>query len=307
MLQEQRRALHARTAQAIEELYWANLDDHYNALAHHYQEGGNTEKAVKYLGFTGQQEFQRSANVEAVNHLTTALDLLRTLPAAPARTQQELSLQATLSPALMATRGWSAPEVGEAFTRALELCGQVGDAPQRSALLGGLWAFYVVRGELQTAREIGEQLLSLARQVHDQDLHAEAYFELGFNLLFRGESPLAREHFEKALTLYEPQQRPLRTAQYGYDSRVPAHIFLGQVLWSLGYPDQALKRFKLGLASASGLAHPYTRSIIHCLSTTFYHSRRERQAVQEQAHAAVALSTEQGFQYWATWGAIPLG
>ena len=72
MLQEQRRALHARTAQAIEELYRMNLDDHYSALAHHYWEGGNTEKAVKYLGFTGQQEFQRSANVEAVNHLTTA-------------------------------------------------------------------------------------------------------------------------------------------------------------------------------------------------------------------------------------------
>src|SRR5882672_6778930 len=55
VLQERRKALHERTAQAIETLYSANLDEHYSALAHHYTRSGNTEKAIEYLHLAGQQ------------------------------------------------------------------------------------------------------------------------------------------------------------------------------------------------------------------------------------------------------------
>ena len=66
VLQERRKALHERTAQAIEALYRATLDEHYSELAHHYTRSGNTEKAVEYLHLAGQQAVQRSANVEAI-------------------------------------------------------------------------------------------------------------------------------------------------------------------------------------------------------------------------------------------------
>ena len=66
VLQERRKALHERTAQAIEALYRATLDEHYSELAHHYSRSGNTEKAVEYLQLAGQQAVQRSAYVEAI-------------------------------------------------------------------------------------------------------------------------------------------------------------------------------------------------------------------------------------------------
>ena len=91
VLQERRKALHERTAQAIEALYRATLDEHYSELAHHYTRSGNTEKAVEYLHLAGQQAVQRSANVEAITHLTTALELLTTLPDTRERAQQELT------------------------------------------------------------------------------------------------------------------------------------------------------------------------------------------------------------------------
>ena len=72
-------------------LYRARLDEHYSELAHHYTRSGNTEKAVEYLHLAGQQAVQRSANVEAITHLTTALELLNTLPDTRERAQQELS------------------------------------------------------------------------------------------------------------------------------------------------------------------------------------------------------------------------
>src|SRR5262249_16917384 len=127
VLQERRKAVHERTAQAIEALYRATLDEHYSELAHHYTRSGNAEKAVEYLHLAGQQAVQRSAYVEAITHLTTALDLLTTLPDTRARAQQELMLHLTLGMPLQATRSYSSPEVKAAYTRARELCQQLGE------------------------------------------------------------------------------------------------------------------------------------------------------------------------------------
>src|SRR5206468_1381269 len=92
LLVERRKVVHERAAKAIEEVYRSKLDDHYSELAHHYTRSGNTEKAVDYLQRAGQQAVQRSANAEAITHLTTALELLKTLPDTPERVQQELTL-----------------------------------------------------------------------------------------------------------------------------------------------------------------------------------------------------------------------
>ena len=74
VLQERRKALHERTAQAMEALYRDNVDDHYSELAHHYTRSGNTQKAVEYLQLAGQQAVQRSAHAEAATHFITALE-----------------------------------------------------------------------------------------------------------------------------------------------------------------------------------------------------------------------------------------
>jgi len=80
VLLERRRVVHERAAQAIEELFPERLLEHYNELAHHYSRSSNTAKAVDYLHRAGQQAVERSAYAEASGHLTTALDLLATLP-----------------------------------------------------------------------------------------------------------------------------------------------------------------------------------------------------------------------------------
>ena len=96
LLLERRKVLHERTAQAIEALYSDHLEEYYGALAHHYSHSGNTVKAVTYLQLAGQQATQRSAHVEAVEHLTRGIALLTTLPQTVERAQQELTLQTTL-------------------------------------------------------------------------------------------------------------------------------------------------------------------------------------------------------------------
>ena len=206
VLSERRKALHEQTAQAIETLYHAILDEHYSELAHHYTRSGNTEKAVEYLHLAGQQAVQRSANAEAITHLTTALELLKTLPDTRERAQQELMLHLTLGMPLQATRGFSSPEVKATYTRARELCQQVGETRQLFPVLFGLRAFHHVRGEFLAARELGEQLLGLAQREQDPALIVEAYWALGNTLFHLGEFGAAQAHLEQSLTLYDAQR-----------------------------------------------------------------------------------------------------
>ena len=219
---------------------------------------GNTPKAVEYLQLAGQQAVQQSANAEAISHLTTALELLRTLPDTPERAQQELTLQITLGPALMNTKGYGAPEVEKAYTRARELCRQVGETPQLFRVLWGLWYFYFVRAEFQTARELGTQCLTLAQRAQDPALLMEAHFVLQGPLFLLGELTPAREHFEQSIALYGPQQHRALAFLYGQDPKVTSLSPAALALWHLGYPDQALKSIHDALTLAQELSHPYS-------------------------------------------------
>ena len=119
-------------------------------------------QAIPYWQRAGTRAIQRSANVEAIAHVQRGLVLLAVLPDTPQRTQHELDFLTTLGPALMATKGYAAPEVVQAYTRARELCQQVGETPEHFLVLYNLWVFYVIRAEHQTTLELGEQCLQLA-------------------------------------------------------------------------------------------------------------------------------------------------
>ena len=308
LLLERRKVLHERTARAMEEVYRHRLDDHYSELAYHYSRSGNTQKAINYLQLAGQQAVQRSANAEAVNHLTAALALLKTLPDVPERTQQELTLQIALGVPLTATKGYGAPEMGQVYARALELCRQVGTTPQLFPVLHGLWEFYLLRAELQTARELGEQMFSLAHQGQNPALLLEARQALGNSLFQCGEFVPAREHLEQGIALYDPQQhRSHAFLYYGLDSGVTCRSRVASVLWILGYPEQALKRSREALTLAQELAHPNSSGYALHFAALLYQFRREEQTVQERAEAVIALFTEHGFPHWLAYGSILRG
>ena len=78
-------------------------------------------------------------------------------------------------------------------------------------------------------------------------------------------------------------------------------------LWLLGYPDQALQRSHEALTLAQELAHPLSLAYALDCAAMLHQFRREAQAAQERAEAAMALSTEQGFALYLAWGTILRG
>ena len=168
LLTSTRQRYHAQLAQALEARP-ETVETQPELLAHHCTEAALQRQAVGYWQRAGERSKARSAYVEAVAHLTKGLEVLQTLPDTPERTQHELDMQVALGQALQVTKGLSAPEVGHAYARARELCQQVGDTPQLFVVLAGLAEFYRARGELEAARELGEQLLALAQSQHDPE------------------------------------------------------------------------------------------------------------------------------------------
>ncbi len=307
LLIERRKAVHERTAKAIEEVYRSKLDDRYSELAHHYSRSGNTQKAVDYLQLAGQQAVQRSANAEAINHLTSALELLKLLPDTPERIQQELALQIALGAPLQATKGWAAPEMGKVYSRARELCQQIEEAPQLFVVLWGLWQFHIVRAEYKTARELAEQLLPLAQSRQDSASLIQAHYALGLTLIFLGEFVAARECLQHGVALYDPQLHSSHTFLYGYDPKVSCLFFAAWALCYLGYPDQARSTLHQALTLAQELSHPFTTASVLGVALWVHQLLRKEQDTQEQAEILISLCNEQGFTLFLAWGTIMQG
>jgi predicted ATPase len=307
LLRRTRQQYHQQIAQVLEGRFPETVETQPELLAHHYAEAGLIAQAIPYWQQAGQRASKRSANLEAISHLTKGLELLKTLPDTPERTQQELTLQIALGVPLMATKGLAAPDVGAVYTRARELCQQVGETPQLFPVLNGLWSFYVVRAEFQTSTELAEQLLRLAQSVQDPALLLQAHWALGVTLLQLGKFVSAREHCEQGIALYDPQQHRSQAFLYGFDPGVGCLRYAAWELWLLGYPDQALQRSHEALTLAQELSHPLSLAFALHFAVVLHQLRQERQAAQARAEAVIILSTEQGFALSLALGTIMRG
>jgi class 3 adenylate cyclase/predicted ATPase len=302
LLRSTRQQYHQRIAQVVEERFPELCKTQPELVALHYTAAGCHEQAVVYWQRAGQQASDRSAYLEAVSHLTTGIELLTTLPETPAHTQHALTLHIALGATLLVTKGQAAPEVEHAYTQARALCQQVGETPDLVPVLFGLWRFYHARAQFHTARELGDTLLRLAQQAHDPALAVIAHWALGLTWLWLGVLPVARQHVEAGIARYAPDQHRVPMFRMGQDPGVACRASAALTLWLLGYPAQALAHLHEALTLAHELSHPYSLAFAWCWAGCVYQFRRDVSAVHEQAEAAVALSTEQGFPQWAAWG-----
>jgi predicted ATPase len=126
LLRSARQQLHAQIAAALETHFPEMMDTQPELLAQHYAEAGLVEKSVACWGKAGQRSAARSAIAEAAAQLQKGLDQLVLLPDDRKRQRQELELRSALGAALLAVKGFAAPETGQAYARAGELWEQLG-------------------------------------------------------------------------------------------------------------------------------------------------------------------------------------
>jgi predicted ATPase len=308
LLRGQRQQLHARIGSALAERFPEIAETQPEIPAHHFTEAGLAAEAVGYWRRAGERAIERSANREAVAHLTRGIEVLKTLPGSPERDEQELMLQVSLAAPLMASKGWGNPDVEPVVTRALELCRQVGnDSHEHYRALFALAAFYALRGNLRIGYEFAEHGLRQAERMQDPQLLGYSHHVIGNILYWSGELAAARAHLERGIAVYEPERDRAAALGYGFTIGVACHSYLGRVLWHLGYPDRAVAQHNLALADAAGASHPMSEAYALVSAALLYQLRREVPRAHELADATLALATERGFPFIAALAMILRG
>jgi predicted ATPase len=305
LLKSKRQQLHARIAGVLSERFQEAVEAEPELIARHCVEAGLAKEAIQYLTKAGRQALERSANAEAVGHLGKGLTLLETLPAGPERDTVELDLLVALGPPLIASKGFTDPEVEKIYLRARVLCQELENTTQLVPVLVGLANIHLLRAELRQARELGEECLRLAKHYDDPGVRMAAHRMLGSTLHFLGEFAEARAHLEQANALRERYQRRFDASLYLISgSRVYCRSIFARVLWALGYPEQALSSSDEALRLAEETSHSHTLAQALSLAAAFHLDRRDVQRTECLAREAVRLATEHDFPYWRATGRL---
>jgi class 3 adenylate cyclase/predicted ATPase len=308
LLHERRRALHARVVETVEKSYANRILEQVERLAHHALRAESWRKAIGYLGQAGAKAASRSANVEAIDHLTRGLATVDRIADGPERLRLELDLQLALGPALMTTKGYGAPEVVRTYARARELCRHVGEHPELFTVLHGLWLYYWVRGDMPAVLDLAQQLHDLAQRVDDLALRMLAHELMGEVAAYRPDFPAARSHMERSLALYDPSQhRSLGFRYGGYDPAMAGRAIGAHALWCLGFPDQALAWSRSAVALARDLSHVTTLAFALGHAGILHYFRREPRLTREVAEEVLALSIGQSLEFWKAFAEILRG
>jgi predicted ATPase len=209
-----------------------------------------------------------------------------------------------LGASLRATKGSGTAETQQTYTRARQLCKDLEDPYHLFPVLHGLWNYYQIRAEYQTAHALGEQLLALAQQAQDATMLVAAHAALERTLFHLGAIASAQTHFAQGIALYDPQQHRAAAFLYMGDAGVICHIYGARALWCLGYPDQGLARNEEAVTLAQHLAYPFSLSLALGHAAIFHQFRREWRRAQDRAEASLNLAKEQGFPLYMAVSAI---
>jgi tetratricopeptide (TPR) repeat protein len=159
LLQDKRRALHARILEAMETL-WANrLATEVEHLAHHAFRGEVWDKAMSYLRQAGNRAVERTASREAVAFFEQALVALEHLPEDRETMEQAIDIRLDLRQALVSLADRS--RILHHMQKAESLAHALGDERRLSWIAYALAHYHYLSNDQERAQEVGRRALEL--------------------------------------------------------------------------------------------------------------------------------------------------
>jgi predicted ATPase len=305
MLRSERLPLHHRIAETLTTKFVDVAEGAPEVVAYHYSQAREITLAISYWLKAARQASRRSAFMEAMTHIQTALKLLDELSQDRTRLELELQLQQSLANASIAANGFGASETLVAFTRALALCKEVGNASQIFAILNGLVGAHLMRGEIQNARTVAQDLLALAAEGTDTTGLLMGHRVLGMSLFMLGELTQSKHELQDAIALYDPEQHAPLALVFAHDFKATAQVYLGVATALSGDAEAGIAHAQAALTYAEELRHPHSICyVLPFLAGTYLVAGNPRAAIPV-TDQAIAQSKEHGFPQWVA-GALML-
>ena len=310
LLKSRRQALHRRAAEALRD---ANAEP--EAIAHHFTEAGLDDLAIEWWGKAGDQALRRSAFQEAIAHLGKAIAMAdkagatrpRATSGSAAPNQRLTQLHVAHGNALIAARGYGAPETTEAFARAREYATGDKDALDRLAADYGLWVGSFIRGELSTMRACAKAFLSEVEARPDLPEAGIARRICGVTHHCAGEYTEARDHLERALALFQPGRDDDLAFRFGQDPGVAAMLYLAITLWPLGDVPRAISLVDSAHLRIAGLTHIGTHAYGKMHAALFELMRGDNARAAPNAFELAHLTREHDLPMWRPFGVFLQG
>src|SRR5262249_36301511 len=129
MVRRKRQQLHSRIAFALVETFPRVAQAQPELVAHHFAQADLAAPAIEYLERAARRAVDNSANVEAIAHLTRALDLLASAAAMQKFTELRLRLEVTLAQVMIARHGYAASNTWDILLRAKQTLASGTDDP----------------------------------------------------------------------------------------------------------------------------------------------------------------------------------
>jgi len=290
----QRSSIHRRIAEVLEQQFSEFADHHPDVLAYHCSEAGLAEKAIGFSIKAARTAVQRSAGVEALAHVESAMTLLPRVSAQSMRQQLEGRLHVALGDALVMTKGFASPEVMTTLSRARQLLDETGQPIESLRAVCGLFNYHLMRSESPACLELTAPLLCLRT---DRPTGSVIHYLVGTAHLHLGNFSKTIQHLEKALSLYDEDACRSVAFVAGYHLRSFALIWLGLGYLYSGSLTRAAKTISSAVQDARSRSHPFTLvSALLALARFRLHTRDVKGAI-DATEEGLAIATEQRSPY----------
>jgi tetratricopeptide (TPR) repeat protein len=253
LLQEQRRALHARIVEALEALAGDRLAEQVERLAHHALRGEVWDKALMYCRQAGEKAIGRSAYREAIGYFEQAISAFQHLPETRVTHAQAIDLRLALRTALYPSGDFGRHLV---VLREAEALAEALADPRRLAEVSRFLAthFYHM-GAYDQSIAAAQRALALATASGDVVLHALAHYYLGPAYMAQGNYRRSIACYTQTVASLEGARRHERFGQTLLPA-VSSRAFLAECHAELGTFAEGRVLGDEGLQIAEAVAHP---------------------------------------------------
>lgn len=306
LLRSDRRAAHARVADAMETRFPQRASMQPGLVAHHWDRAHRPREAIGQYRAAGLRALDRSAHQEAITHLQNGINLVDCVESAE-RPRLEIGLRTTLGMVLVASRGYGNEEVAKTNARARELCRFVGEGPELYDALTGLYLYHSARAEFKMASELAAELVALSERAGEEFVLAWAHHFSGMSRFYEGRFTRALEHFELAIALKDDGLETPEWSYHEHDLAVVARSYAAMTLAILGRVDSARDVIDRAIELGRQSAHPLNLAFALGFSTLVYQSRGEALRVLANAGETIDVSLEQAFPVYLGMGLMMRG
>lgn len=297
LLRSRRSEIHSKIADVLENQFADRVANTPEWLAHHHTHAGHLRKAIPLWQRAGTLAVGRVALKEAVAHFTRGLGLIDQLPPSPERDSLELTIREPLNAAWTGLHGWAAPEVGKNSMAILRLAESRGNQKNLCLALWWVWTSTITQGRIGDSQLWADRLLSEGYAATENDVKCFGHLTAMVQYMLNGRIVESRKQADLALALYDPRSGDQWIQMTGHNLRTFVEVYACQLIWIMGFPDQAAKLSDDCVARARGEGHAFSLGWALTFSAYVFAYRREPDRFLERLAEAEQLAREQGLSF----------